>query len=301
MVQPIINENLKMNNRDNFTQATIDKLSRKVANLCSNPECRILVMSAKAQGNQGVANLGVAAHICAASPNGPRYDSAMTTEERKHENNGIWLCQNCARLIDIEPDNHPKELLLEWKSEAAKFARSKLGIPLFNWGNKEKTTEQIYRENDIEFVQNYLNFVPFTKIPYLLQYLPNSINIDLFTIGEMWEHACIDMPHLCNLRDKKLDEYFKNFFFKYYELYGLVRGHLSIKNEKYEQYIHHFEAPYIFRGTIFLNEDLPYEYLEDLCRDIEFSKNEFHKTYEDLIAFFRNEYPEINLAGVEQV
>ena len=293
-----------MNNRDNFTQATIDKLSRKVANLCSNPECRILVMSAKAQGNQGLANLGVAAHICAASPNGPRYDSAMTTEERKHENNGIWLCQSCARLIDIEPDNYPKELLLEWKSEAAKFARSKLGTSLFDRENAKKTTDQIYRENDIEFVQNYLNFVPFTKIPYLLQDLPNSINTDLFTIGEMWECACIDMPHLRNLRDKKLDTYFKNFFFKYSELYSLIHGYLSIKNEQYEQYeqyIYHFEAPYIFNGTIFLNKKLPYEYLEELCRAIEFSKNEFHKTYEDLIAFFRNEYPEINLAGVEQV
>ena len=30
-----------------------------------------------------IINIGVAAHICAAAPGGPRYDSAMTEEERK--------------------------------------------------------------------------------------------------------------------------------------------------------------------------------------------------------------------------
>lgn len=45
-------------------------------------------------------NAGVAAHITAASPGGARYDAALTPEARADIGNGIWLCQNHARLID---------------------------------------------------------------------------------------------------------------------------------------------------------------------------------------------------------
>jgi hypothetical protein len=44
--------------------------------------------------------LGVAAHITAASPDGPRYDQNLSSEQRKSPDNGIWLCQNCAKLVD---------------------------------------------------------------------------------------------------------------------------------------------------------------------------------------------------------
>jgi ribosomal protein L37AE/L43A len=45
-------------------------------------------------------NIGVAAHISGAAPGGPRYDASMSSEARKSINNGIWLCANCARLVD---------------------------------------------------------------------------------------------------------------------------------------------------------------------------------------------------------
>lgn len=43
---------------------------------------------------------GIAAHITAASPTGPRYDRNMTDEQRRSEENGIWVCTKHGREID---------------------------------------------------------------------------------------------------------------------------------------------------------------------------------------------------------
>ncbi|WP_306623897.1 MULTISPECIES: NACHT domain-containing protein [Agrobacterium] len=71
---------------------------------------------------QGIVTIGVAAHICAASMGGPRYDLAQSKEERRGKENGIWLCQNCGRLIDADPLQFSKERLHEWKRTAQERA-----------------------------------------------------------------------------------------------------------------------------------------------------------------------------------
>jgi hypothetical protein len=57
----------------------------------------------------------VAAHITAAWAGGPRYDPDLLPEERTNPSNGIWLCQNCAKLIDNDIVRFGIELLLKWK------------------------------------------------------------------------------------------------------------------------------------------------------------------------------------------
>lgn len=71
-------------------------------------------------------NLGVASHIAAASPGGPRYDAAMSSADRKAAGNGIWLCQNCGKLIDSDVKGHPIDLLREWKKAATQRALAAL-------------------------------------------------------------------------------------------------------------------------------------------------------------------------------
>src|SRR5262249_20791802 len=63
-------------------------------------------------------NIGVAAHITAAAPGGPRYDPSLTSEERKSLENGIWLCQTCSVRIDRDAAKYTTELLREWKQDA---------------------------------------------------------------------------------------------------------------------------------------------------------------------------------------
>lgn len=86
--------------RDNFSGPTKRLLAQRVAYRCSNPQCRTLTMGPSSTG--GTVLLGVASHICAASPGGPRYDAGMTPAERSHPDNGIWLCQQCGKLVDSD-------------------------------------------------------------------------------------------------------------------------------------------------------------------------------------------------------
>ncbi len=60
----------------------------------------------------------MAAHITAASPGGPRYDSSLTSEDRKSIGNGIWLCQSCAKLVDNDEIRYTKEVIFQWKQGA---------------------------------------------------------------------------------------------------------------------------------------------------------------------------------------
>jgi hypothetical protein len=72
-------------------------------------------------------NLGVAAHITAASPGGARYDVELLPEERSGPGNGIWLCQNDAKLIDNDVARFTVDVLRKWKSDAEAEARSRVG------------------------------------------------------------------------------------------------------------------------------------------------------------------------------
>lgn len=106
--------------RDDFNLRTKDSLAKRVGMRCSNPHCR-QPTSGPEVDPQGSINVGVAAHITAASPGGPRYDPNLTGEQRQSIENGIWLCQNCGKLIDNDPVRYMVALLQQWKllSEAA--------------------------------------------------------------------------------------------------------------------------------------------------------------------------------------
>ncbi len=114
-----------MGMRDDFTKPTIETLARRVGYRCSNPNCRKLTSGPRTDPARAV-NIGVAAHITAASPGGPRYDPDLSSEERKAIENGLWLCQNCAKLIDSDPLRYPAELLYEWKRQAEQAAQDEM-------------------------------------------------------------------------------------------------------------------------------------------------------------------------------
>jgi hypothetical protein len=114
--------------RDDFSKQTVTELGKGAGYRCSNPDCRRSTIGANAE-QDGSITIGVAAHICAASPGGPRYDSAQTQEARRAKANGIWLCQNCARLIDTDERKFTVELLVEWKCNAQERSFRELVAP----------------------------------------------------------------------------------------------------------------------------------------------------------------------------
>jgi len=103
--------------RDEFDRETREVLARRVGLRCSHPKCR-KPTSGPAIDPTKALNVGVAAHITAASPGGPRYDSNLSTQERKSAANGIWLCQMCGKLVDNDEQRYTAEMLREWKRQA---------------------------------------------------------------------------------------------------------------------------------------------------------------------------------------
>ena len=65
--------------------------------------------------------------MTAASPGGPRYNSALTAAQRAASVNGIWLCQNCAKLIDNDPVRFTVDALRAWKARAEAHALTLIG------------------------------------------------------------------------------------------------------------------------------------------------------------------------------
>ena len=114
-------------NRDNFPAKIKKILADRAAHTCSNPDCRVSTIASSKSNDSAVNNIGKAAHICAASPNGPRYDCAMTSHERKAIQNAIWLCANCADKIDRDVVLYSKQKLLDWKIQADKTSILELG------------------------------------------------------------------------------------------------------------------------------------------------------------------------------
>lgn len=50
----------------------------------------------------------------------------MTADQRRSVENGIWLCQNCARLIDVDGARFSTNVLRRWRYEAERTAQAEL-------------------------------------------------------------------------------------------------------------------------------------------------------------------------------
>src|SRR6266851_5472339 len=112
--------------RDEFPEATKRAIAARVAYRCSNPDCRAQTAGPQVEAGKTL-NVGVAAHISAAAPGGPRYDHALSPEQRSDIENAIWLCQNCAKLIDNDPQRFTSRVLVAWRGLAEAVAQAEVG------------------------------------------------------------------------------------------------------------------------------------------------------------------------------
>ena len=104
--------------RDDFNPKTVETIAKRAAYICSNPVCHLQTLSpSKTEPDKAIYN-GVAAHITAAAPGGPRYEPALTREQRSSVQNGIFLCPTCASMIDKNQGaDYPVGLLEQWNQE----------------------------------------------------------------------------------------------------------------------------------------------------------------------------------------
>src|SRR5262245_14820059 len=107
--------------RDDFPESTKRALAARVNHRCSNSDCCAPTSGPQVEPCKAL-NVGVAAHIAGAAPGGPRYDPAMTPLQRADIANGVWVCQNCAKLIDNDELRFTAATLRAWKAAAEQAA-----------------------------------------------------------------------------------------------------------------------------------------------------------------------------------
>ncbi len=101
--------------RDEFSQKVRTALALRAAYRCSVEGCGKSTVGPSDETPDAVANIGIAAHICAASPGGRRYDASMTPEQRGGINNAIWTCADHGALIDRDDATYTVERLRAMK------------------------------------------------------------------------------------------------------------------------------------------------------------------------------------------
>jgi hypothetical protein len=94
-------------------QSVVKKLFAYTGNQCAMPNCKEVIV------DESGTMLGKIAHICAAEPGGPRYDSSMSDNERRSYRNLFIICGKHHDLIDDRHnlDRYPAIDLLRFKNE----------------------------------------------------------------------------------------------------------------------------------------------------------------------------------------
>lgn len=95
-----------------YRPSDIRRLDTLSGNECAAPGCTRQLIA-----RDGLSIVSKICHIEAANSNGPRYNSSMTNEQRRHYSNLILLCDECHTIIDNMQNvsEYPVSLLKEWK------------------------------------------------------------------------------------------------------------------------------------------------------------------------------------------
>ena len=128
--------------RDEFTDKVRGILAARAGYRCSRPECYAATSGPQSDLLKTL-NLGVAAHITAASSGGPRFDASLSIEERCSAANGIWLCQNCGKLVDNDRHRFTLDVLRQWKNAAEANALARIGQAIGETSARPLSSEEI--------------------------------------------------------------------------------------------------------------------------------------------------------------
>lgn len=115
-------------NRDEFPSNVKEALAKRSAFRCNFQPCGAYTIGPSDNSSASSASVGVACHIDGAAPNGPRRDPSMSSMDRRSIDNGVWMCQTHATLIDADTTQYTAVLLKQWKVEAEAFAKSMIGV-----------------------------------------------------------------------------------------------------------------------------------------------------------------------------
>ncbi|WP_147411236.1 hypothetical protein [Pseudomonas cavernicola] len=229
--------------RDDFTPTTIRALKDAAGNICSKPDCLVFTAGSK-ELNDGPMSIGIAAHITAAAPGGPRYDGTLTKEERRAVSNGIWLCQNHARQIDVDPVPFPVELLKKWKAKAEQRSNAMVGQKSIT---EAELRDEIRKESGLSlerFIRRDLNPVQTPVGDIMSGYEQSLSSLDpRFNVKVMANGKAISHEITAASADAKFNLVFSNI----HEIEGFVESANAFFEEGREFTIH--SPNFSFKGS----------------------------------------------------
>lgn len=121
--------------RADFSAKTRRTLALRAGYRCSNPRCNRITVGPGSTPSE-VTETGTASHIYAAASFGPRGTGSLDHHERQEISNGIWLCADCARLVDSNNGSgYSSSLLHSWRDlhESRIRAEQKGKVARFGW------------------------------------------------------------------------------------------------------------------------------------------------------------------------
>ncbi|PSL12023.1 hypothetical protein CLV44_1207 [Marinobacterium halophilum] len=252
----------------------------------SNPEVKKLYGLSAGRCNickkglfENEVHIGQMAHVIGRSVDGPRGRDVLGGDRDSYENL-ILLCANHHIEVDQNTEAYPVNRLLEIKQSHEYLVASQFEHP------KE-------RLRDINFINLFMEFVPFTRLQSLTHNLPSSINLDFSLVGDMFEALTIDNPHLYPLNDPELNQKFNNFIQAYFNLWNVISGYSEVEGRHQANFSQATERMNIHMEKI----HLPYDVVTLLIDSIGKLNSDFVAAYLELTDFLRKNYKEVNLSS----
>lgn len=110
--------------KDDFDLDVKIALAKRAGYHCSFPGCNALTVGPSQESDIATTASGTACHISAASAGSAarRYDSTLTSAQRKSIANGIWLCYDHGKIIDTDEVRYTIPQLRKWRELAERRA-----------------------------------------------------------------------------------------------------------------------------------------------------------------------------------
>lgn len=112
------------------------KLWASSGGYCGNPGCHCELLPFFESGK--ITNIEEMAHIIGHKEDGPRGDDELPLSERDEFGNIFLLCPTCHTMIDKNPEQFPKETIIQWKTNHQESIKALFVVPTFN------TREEVY-------------------------------------------------------------------------------------------------------------------------------------------------------------
>lgn len=159
---------------DDFSPTTKEILAKRAGYRCSFLGCGAPTYGPSEETGTSTTAIGMACHISAASagPGSRRYIGTLTPKERKHINNGIWMCYTHGKMIDADETRFSIEILQKWKDIAT-------------------TVAQIMVEENCEY-KKALKYLKFTDLA-INNVLIDGVGSENEIIGNAMDDCCVSI------------------------------------------------------------------------------------------------------------